>query len=72
MELHFFQYGTGNCLRQSAATLIRGLLKMLHLFKPLHESFFIALLLEATQCLFKRLVRLDTNFRHANTTSPLQ
>jgi len=48
------------------------LLIMLRLSKLLHYTLFVALLLKATQSLFKRLVLLNSDLTHPSTTPLLQ
>ena len=48
-------------LGEPAATLLARLLIVPHLFKPLHDALFVALLLEAAQRLLERFILLYAN-----------
>ena len=55
----------------AAAAAFTRLFEVLDFLDALHQALFVALLFEATERLFKRLIGLDAHFRHVYSTSPL-
>jgi hypothetical protein len=59
-----FECDAGERFGELAPTLFAGFFEVLIFFKVLHNTFFVALLFEATECFFKRLIAFYADFRH--------